>query len=191
MRVTATALDTGFVVFTDLVGFTQLTAERGDEFALALLEHQDRIVREALPDGARVVKELGDGMLLWFPDGLPALAVCLDLQAQFCAASTSDAPLWVRMGMHWGKPRRRGDDLVGHDVNLAARIVDVAGPGEVLVSEPALERLGSPVTSRDATSPVGVGHAELPGGVSVEELGPVFVKGVADPVRLFRAVATC
>lgn len=191
MRVTATALDTGFVVFTDLVGFTQLTAERGDEFALTLLEHQDRIVRDALPDGARVVKELGDGMLLWFPDGLPALAVCLELQAEFCAASTEDAPLWVRMGMHWGRPRRRGEDLVGHDVNLAARIVDVAGPGEVLVSEPALARLGAPGSSGSASSVSLPADAAIAGGVSFEELGPVFVKGVADPVRLFRAVATC
>ncbi len=141
MRVT-TSTDTGFVVFTDLVGFTQLTAERGDEFALSLLERQDRIVRDALVEGARVVKELGDGLLLWFSEETAALDICLGLQARFCAASTEEVPLWVRMGMHWGRPRSRGDDLVGHDVNLAARIVDVAGPGEVLVSEPALARLG-------------------------------------------------
>ena len=179
------ALDTGFVVFTDLVGFTQLTAERGDEFALALLERQDQIVSGALVDGARVVKELGDGLLLWFPEGSAALDICLGLQASFCAASTEEAPLWVRMGMHWGRPRRRGDDLVGHDVNLAARIVDVAGPGEVLVSEHALGHLGllDPCSGGDS--------AGAQNGLGFEELGPVFVKGVADPVRLFRAVAVC
>lgn len=184
MRVT-TAVDTGFVVFTDLVGFTQLTAERGDEFALALLERQDQIVRDALTDGARVVKELGDGLLLWFPEGTAALDVCLGLQESFCEASTDEAPLWVRMGMHWGRPRRRGDDLVGHDVNLAARIVDVAGPGEVLLSEPAVERL------RMFDPSAGSASAGAPEGLGFEELGPVFVKGVPDPVRLFRAVVGC
>ena len=182
---TITAVDTGFVVFTDLVGFTQLTSERGDEFALSLLERQDQIVRSALTDGARVVKELGDGLLLWFPEGTAPLDVCLALQQSFCDASTDDAPMWVRMGMHWGRPRRRGDDLIGHDVNLAARIVDVAGPGEVLVSEPALARLGL----------AGIGAAPEPTrgsrGYVFEELGPVFVKGIADPVRLFRAVPDC
>lgn len=184
MRVT-TSTDTGFVVFTDLVGFTQLTAERGDEFALSLLERQDQIVRDALVDGARVVKELGDGLLLWFPEDAAALEICLALQASFCAASTEDVPFWVRMGMHWGRPRSRGDDLVGHDVNLAARIVDVAGPGEVLVSEPALDHLGLLGASSGTTT---AGDAP---SVAFEELGPVFVKGVADPVRLFRAVAAC
>ena len=43
-------------------------------------------------------------------------------------------PLWVRAGLHWGRPSSRGDDLVGHDVNVAARIVDVAAPGELLCS---------------------------------------------------------
>jgi len=184
MRVT-TAVDTGFVVFTDLVGFTQLTAERGDEFALTLLEIQDEIVRSALVDGARVVKELGDGLLLWFPEGAPVIEICLGLQESFCSAIHDETPLWVRVGIHWGRPRRRGDDLVGHDVNLASRIVDVAGPGEVLASEPALAHLGllDPVTGNG--SPAGRPDLDL------EELGPVFVRGVADPVRLFRAVAAC
>ncbi|MCZ7527002.1 MAG: adenylate/guanylate cyclase domain-containing protein [Acidimicrobiia bacterium] len=163
--------DSGFVVFTDLVGFTQFTAERGDELALALLERQDRIVRDALPAGARIVKELGDGLLLWFSGETPVLGTCLALQTRFSCESSDDAPLWVRMGVHWGCPRRRGDDLVGHDVNLASRIADVAAPGEVLLSEAARAHTAE-------------------GDVAFEELGPVFVRGVRDPVRLFRAVGS-
>jgi len=74
------------------------------------------------------------------------------------------------MGMHWGQPARRGDDLVGHAVNLAARIVDVAGPGELLVS--------ADVRRAVATS--------LP-GLELEELGPVVMRGIPDPVGLYRA----
>ena len=160
----------GAVVFTDIVGFTEFTAEHGDHEALALLDRQERVVRETLPTGARVVKDLGDGLMLWFPEPVSALGACLALSERFEDEAASDVPLWVRVGMHWGCPTRRGDDLVGHDVNLAARIVDVAGPGEVLVSEPVRELVDGRV-----------------GDVRLDELGPVVMKGIPDAVRLYRA----
>jgi adenylate cyclase len=162
--------ETGAIVFTDIVGFTHFTQERGDDIALALLERKEKLVRDALPDTGRVVKELGDGLLLWFGDACDALQTCVALQAEFEREATDDLPLWVRMGLHWGCPRRRGDDIVGHDVNLAARIVELAGPGEVLCSSVAAEAAGA-----------------VP-GISFEELGPVFVRGIDDPVPLLRAV---
>src|SRR5439155_27043538 len=138
--------------------------------AVALLTKQERVVRSALPEGARIVKDLGDGLLLWFPDAAPAVETCLDLQERFESDPDEGlAPLWVRMGLHWGTPARRGDDLVGHDVNVAARIVDVAGPGELLVSDAAKTRM------------------EDEEALCFEELGPVVMKGVTEPVRLFRA----
>lgn len=162
---------TGAVVFTDIVGFTEFTALQGDDEAIALLGLQERIVLEALPPCGRVVKELGDGLLLWFDEARAALDCTLALQDSFERESaTSMMPLWVRIGMHWGQPTRRRDDIVGHDVNVAARIVNVAGPGELVLSEAALKALGSP-----------------PGGVDFEELGPVLMKGIPDPVRLYRA----
>jgi adenylate cyclase len=159
----------GAIVFTDIVGFTEFTAARGDADAVALLDRQDRIVRGALPERARLVKELGDGLMLWFPLAEPALTTCLDLLDEFAGASDDASPLWVRMGMHWGCPTHRGDDLVGHDVNLAARIVDVAGPGELLASE-------------NVRAAVGDGLA----GLQLEELGPVVMRGIPRPVGLFR-----
>jgi adenylate cyclase len=160
----------GAVVFTDIVGFTEFTAEHGDEQALALLEHQERVVRATLPGDARVVKELGDGLLLWFPDAVGALHACLTLSERLEEDTTVDVPMLVRVGMHWGCPTRRGDDLVGHDVNLASRIVDVAGPGEVLLSEPVRELVDGRVQD-----------------LELDELGPVVMKGIPDAVRLYRA----
>ena len=58
----------GAIVFTDIVGFTEFTAVEGDEQALELLRTQEQLVNDVLPTDARVVKELGDGLLLWFPD---------------------------------------------------------------------------------------------------------------------------
>jgi adenylate cyclase len=162
--------ETGAIVFTDIVGFTQITDERGDDVAIALLERQEKMVRTALPDRARVVKELGDGLLLWFEDPCEAIETCLRLQRDFETAPEGDLPMWVRMGMHWGRPRRRGDDIVGRDVNLAARIVDLAGPGEVLCSQATADQAG------------------LLTGVGFEPLGPVYVRGIADPVPIVRVV---
>jgi adenylate cyclase len=161
--------DPGAVVFSDLVGFTEFTARAGDDEALRALGVQDRIVDEVLPEGARVVKELGDGLMLWFPDPCLAIVTMLAVLDGFAAAGASgEMPLWVRIGAHWGAPARRGDDLVGHDANVAARIVDVAAPGELLVSEP-LRASGDHVAVR------------------FDEIGPVMMKGLLDPLRLFRA----
>jgi len=161
----------GTIVFTDIVGFTQLTDEHGDDIALTLLERQEVLVRRALPDGGRVVKELGDGLLLWFDDPCDAITTALELQRSFEGESDDDLPMWVRIGMHFGCPRARGDDIVGRDVNLASRITDLAAPGEVLCSEATATEAG-----------------DLP-GVGFEPLGPVFVRGIAEPVPLVRAFA--
>ena len=169
MPVTTTL--TGTIVFTDIVGFTQLTDEHGDDLAVTMLERQEQLVRRTLPEGARVVKELGDGLLLWFDDANSAIVTCLGLQRAFDNESEGDMPMWVRIGMHWGCPRARGDDIIGRDVNLAARISELAGPGEVLCSEATAERAGS-----------------VP-GCEFEPLGSVFVRGIADAVPLMRAVA--
>jgi adenylate cyclase len=163
------ATQSGAIVFSDLVGFTEFTAQFGDEQALALVDRQEQLVLESLPDGARVVKQLGDGLLLFFEEVDRALDTCLDLADRYANETTSELPLWVRTGLHYGCPKRRGDDLIGHDVNLTARIADLAAPGEVLLSADAVAQL--PSTPR----------------VRFVELGPVFVKGIPDAVRLFRA----
>ncbi|HSO95514.1 MAG TPA: adenylate/guanylate cyclase domain-containing protein [Acidimicrobiia bacterium] len=161
----------GVVAFTDLVGYTQYTALRGDAEALALLNAQERIVREVLPGDARVVKELGDGLLLYFAAAASAIGTGLVLQQRFEQAAEDGAlALWVRIGMHWGRPSRRGDDLVGHDVNVAARIVDVAAPGELLCSHATV------AAARPAVE-----------AIDFVELGPVVMKGIPEPIELYRA----
>jgi class 3 adenylate cyclase len=161
----------GTVVFTDIVGFTEFTALQGDEGAMQLLSVQERLVRGVLPPESRIVKELGDGLLLWFDDACAAVRTSLRLQERFeHESSNSELPLWVRCGMHTGRQTRRGTDLIGHDVNIAARVVDVAGPGEVLLSEATQRRV----------------EGGLP-DVWFDELGPVVMKGIPEPVRLYRA----
>lgn len=161
----------GLIAFTDIVGFTELTATQGDELALAVVTRQEEIVSGQLPEGARIVKELGDGLLLFFPQIDAGVATCLRLQDVFDRESESvELPIWVRMGLHWGSATRYRNDLIGHDVNVASRIADVAGPGEVLLSETVLQRIE------------GAHQGQF------EEIGPVVMKGIPSPLRLFRAV---
>lgn len=162
---------TGTIVFTDIVGFTAFNEDAGDQQALAVLAAQEAAVTELLPPDARVVKELGDGMMLWFADAAAAISTVVLLQAKLDDAEIGDGfPLWIRVGVHAGTQAKRRDDLIGHDVNVAARIVDLAGPREVLVSE----------STRVAAEPA----LE---GVAFVEMGPVFVKGISDPVWIHRA----
>ncbi len=93
----------------------------------------------------RIVKELGDGLLLFFPSPDAAVSSCVSILEGFERAEAADEmPLWVRVGLHRGRPSPRGDDLVGHDVNVAARIVDIAAPGELLCSGTLLDAADAP-----------------------------------------------
>jgi class 3 adenylate cyclase len=161
----------GAIVFTDIVGFTELTDLQGDDVALAVVERQVELVRQVLPPRARIVKELGDGLLLWFDDPVEAVDAALELLARFECESVDGMPLWIRIGMHWGAPRRRGDDIIGRDVNLASRVAGVAGTGEAICTEQLV---------------AAVGGADALHQAAFESLGSVFVKGFADAV----AVAT-
>jgi adenylate cyclase len=158
----------GAIVFTDIVGFTALTELHGDDVALDLVERQDRIVRAALPPRARVVKELGDGMLLWFEIAAEAITVSVELQASFDRPD-DPVPLWVRTGVHWGTPRWRGADIIGRDVNLASRVAALAAPGEVLCTDAVVTQAGA-----------------LP-AINFTPLGAVYVKGITDPIPVLRA----
>jgi len=171
---TGTAVSTvrGAIVFTDLAGFTEFTAIQGDEAALELLSVQERLVGDLIQGRGRVVKELGDGLMLWFDDPCEAVDAALALQERFEDQSAKDnLPLWVRIGVHYGQAAQRGSDLVGHDVNVAARVADLAAPGEVLISEAAAERV-----------------AEQMEGVWCEEMGPTVMKGLPEPVGIYRAI---
>ncbi len=166
-----TATVKGTIMFTDIVGFTEFNALRGDDEALELLNLQERIVRDALGPTSRIVKQLGDGLMLWFDDACEAIETGLKLQERFEDESwTTDTPLWVRIGLHYGRQTRRGEDLLGHDVNVASRIMSLADSGEVLASE---------ATVRSAND-------GLP-DVAFAQLGPVVMKGIPMPINLYRA----
>lgn len=151
------------VLFTDLVGSTQLACDLGDERWRALLDRHDVVAARQLDRfGGRLVKSTGDGLMATF-DG-PAKAV-------LCACAIRDAVqllgLDARAGVHTGEVELRGEDIGGIGVHIAARIAGEAGAGEVWTSRTVRE--------------VSTGS-----GINFEAQGPRTLKGVGEPWELYR-----
>jgi class 3 adenylate cyclase len=118
------------VLFTDIVGSTELAARLGDREWRDLLDRHDALVRHELTRfGGHEVKVLGDGFLTTFQS--PGRAVeC----ARAIAAAARDLGLEIRAGIHTGEVERRGEDVGGMAVHISARVMGLAGAGEVLTS---------------------------------------------------------
>ena len=131
------------VLFVDLVRFSDWALEAGDDAALDLLRRVGRAVDPALTArGGRIVKRLGDGLMAVFDDAADAVDAALEARERVREVEADGYRPELRAGIHFGKPRKLGSDYFGVDVNVAARVADAAGPGQVLVSETVRERLG-------------------------------------------------
>jgi adenylate cyclase len=130
------------VMFTDLAGFSSWALKAGDEPALALLrEVGTRVETTVARHEGRVVKRLGDGVMATFLEAQAAIEAALDAQHQVAEIEVDGYRPSMRVGVHWGSPRKLGGDYLGVDVNTAARVGDAAKPGEVLVSDALLARI--------------------------------------------------
>lgn len=150
------------VLFTDIVSSTERASAVGDSrWGQTLDAHHDVARRQISRYQGRLVKSTGDGLLATF-DG-PARAI----QA---ATAIRDAAhrlgLEIRAGLHTGEIERHGDDVIGIGVHIAARVLSVAEPGEVLVSR----------TVRDLVAGSGIGFTDR---------GTHRLKGVPDEWQLF------
>jgi class 3 adenylate cyclase len=150
------------VMFSDIVGSTELAAKVGDREYKELLDAHDAMIRRQLDRfRGREVKALGDGFLATF-DG-PARAIG-------CASAVRDAAhrlgIEVRIGLHTGEIELRGDDVGGIAVHIAARVASLAGADEIIVSRT--------VTDLVAGS-----------GLRFADRGPSALKGVPGEWQLF------
>ena len=128
------------LVFTDLVGFSTWSLEAGDEAALTLLRQVARAVEPPLLDaGGHIVKRMGDGIMAVFRD--PTVAVRAVLAAKEALKSVEVAGYTPRMrvGIHTGRPQRMAADWLGVDVNIAARVMERAAKGGIMVSGSTLD----------------------------------------------------
>jgi class 3 adenylate cyclase len=123
------------VLFTDLVGHTEMMRRLGDERGRAVLREHERITRELLREYAGAeVKTMGDGFMASFGSVTKAMDCAIALQRAF--ASHEGEPLDVRVGLNAGEPIEEDGDLFGWTVILASRIAAKAGAGEILIPEP-------------------------------------------------------
>jgi class 3 adenylate cyclase len=157
------------VAFLDLTGFTSLTQERGDTIAAEMAMRLADLASQAVAaHHGRVVKLLGDGVLMHFRDVVEAVEAAFDLMDRLAA---SDMPLG-HVGITQGPIVARDGDIFGRTVNLAARISDVAPSGELYI-------------------PASTGPA-LSGRFIVMPAGSATLQGVGtiDLARVLRAGAT-
>ena len=157
------------IVFTDLAGYTSLTEERGDEVAAEAATRLAALADEiARSHDGRLVKLLGDGVMLHFPRAADAVRAAVELRD---ASERAGLPL-SRTGIHAGGVIRRESDFYGRTVNVAARLATAAAPGDVLVTTALVE------AARD-------GGATLP---ELEAVPPLELKGISDPVAALRVL---
>ena len=109
------------VVFTDLEGFTSFTATEGDDAAAEMVSSHNRWVGPVVRSrGGHIVKRLGDGLMLSFIAPEAAVLAAVEL------VSDDPSPLRVRAGIHHGVAVVTHDDVVGHVVNVSARLTEQA-----------------------------------------------------------------
>jgi len=141
------------VLFTGLVGSTELTQRLGDDEAMKVIRAHDSLVhREIDVRGGRVIKHTGDGTMASFSAASSAIESAIAIQRAFRRYNRQapDRPLEVRIGMSAGEPVDEGDDLFGATVQLARRVCDVAPAGGIHVSNVVCELcLGKAFEFRD------------------------------------------
>lgn len=151
------------VIFVDLAGFTALTETHGDEQAADLVERFVAMARHALGPGDRLVKSIGDAVMLASPAPSAALDSLTRLLAECYATASFPIP---RAGLHHGPIVERDSDVFGATVNLAARIAGQASGGQVLGTLP-------------------IATAARGNDTPVTGVGLVHLRNVAEPVELF------
>lgn len=149
--------------FVDLAGFTALTEAHGDREAVALLDRFEAITTEALGTSNRLVKTIGDAVMVVFPDPEHAIVAVSQL---FAAAIAEPGLPVLRAGLHHGSAIERSGDYLGASVNLAARVAGQAHGGQVLAT-------------------IEVADAARRAGVTVVDLGAFELRNIVQPVELF------
>ncbi|MGH3541096.1 MAG: adenylate/guanylate cyclase domain-containing protein [Mycobacterium sp.] len=126
------------ILFSDIEESTALNERVGDRAWVKLIGEHDKLVRRLVTDrSGHVVKSQGDGFMIAFARAEQAVRCGIDIQHALYrdAQRKRHNGIRVRIGIHMGRSVRRGDDLFGRNVAMAARVAGQAGGGEILVSE--------------------------------------------------------
>jgi adenylate cyclase len=160
------------VVFADLVGSTGLFERLGDETAGHFVRQLTSTLAKTFEEHrGRVVKLLGDGLLVLFPDEGDALAACVAIQRNLRerpVRAAAGEPIQMQIGIDAGELVEIGGDCYGDAVNSAARLADLAGGEQILTTQ----------NVRAALPP----HQR----VQLRSLGPMYLRGKSETTEVFR-----
>jgi adenylate cyclase len=166
------------IMFSDIEESTALNERIGDRAWVKLIGSHDKLVQRLVQrQSGHVVKSQGDGFMIAFARAEQAVRCGIDVQHELDrdAKRKRQEEIRVRIGIHMGRSVRRGDDLFGRNVAMAARVAAQAVGGEILVSQPVRDAL------RDC--------AELQ-DIRFDEGRDVELKGFSGSYRLFAVEAT-
>ena len=149
------------IAFADLAGYTRLTEEEGEQTAVDAVERFVEAVEVTLPEEARVIKTIGDEVMIVGSDPTTLIDWAVGFQRL-----QVERPL-PRIGIHYGVALYRDGDYFGRDVNIASRVAARSAGGEVLATRPVVEQAGS--------------HLEF------ERIAEVKLKGFSNPTEVFIA----
>jgi adenylate cyclase len=122
------------IAFADLAGYTRLTEEAGELEAVDVVERFVGAVESTLPDDARVIKTIGDEVMIVGSEPSALAEWAVEFQG------LQDERTLARIAVHYGNALYRDGDYYGRDVNIASRVAARAAGGEVLVTRPVVER---------------------------------------------------
>jgi adenylate cyclase len=161
------------VLFADLTGSTGVFERLGNAAATRLVTTlTDWIAATCVEHGGRVVKTLGDGVMALFPTGADAIEAVVQMQREHGRRRpprSRGEKMQLQIGLACGEIVEQAGDCFGDAVNVAARLSDLAGAGQILATDSVVEQLRSP-----------------PPGARFHPLGPVRVRGREQPWPLFR-----
>ena len=146
------------IAFADLAGYTRMTEEAGEEEALTAVERFVQAVEDTLPDDARIIKTIGDEVMVVGSDPAALTGWAVGFQDRHVGR-----PL-PRIGIHYGETLYRDGDYYGREVNQAARVAARAAGGEVMVTRPVVEAAGREIEFDP------IGQVRLKGFAHVTEL---------------------
>jgi class 3 adenylate cyclase len=134
------------LLFSDIRGFTALTAQEGDRAAYRVSQQHDEIIQERIDEYGIVVKSLGDGIMAAFETPLGAVQAAVEVQQAMRRrnAAVPDEPIDVGVGIASGTPVMKDIDFIGHAVNLAQRLSAISKGGQILAIDTALESVTLP-----------------------------------------------
>ncbi len=160
------------ILFTDMVGSTDMTQSRGDQAAQYVVRRHNNIVRGALAEfSGKEIKHTGDGIMASFQSAANGIEAAIAIQQAIAIHNEghADQQLHVRIGMNSGEPIEEEDDLFGTTVQLAARVCAACGTDEILCTNVVRE--------------LSAGK-----GLTFVEKGAQELKGFKEPVPLFQVL---